>query len=285
MSNHSVFCADSDAPSESVPTPERLARENLPLAKYLAAEKARTAQHVNLDDLISAAMFGLAKAALSYEPERGIPFGAFARHQINWAMLDEMRGADPAGERGRVKIQRVSVAAEAVRTRTGRDATLAELAKESGLDEDVVADALQLDAMVRTATSFEAHFDADEGRQAADLTSSVILPEHAAEQSETRAMLLRVVEALPAAMKHVICGIYMEDRMVKDIAAELGVSHAYVSKLRRNGLGLMREALEAWETGGEGDRGTKIKAEFFEAVFGRPPRRAQGLSDELLVAS
>lgn len=270
---------------ESSPTPDQLARENLPLAKYLAVEKARTAQHVDLDDLISAAMLGLARAALAYEPERGIPFGAFARHQINWAMLDEMRGADPAGERGRAKIQHVRAAADGLRARTGRDATVAELAQESGLTEDAVADALQLDAMVRTATSFEAHFDAEDGRQAVDLTARVILPDHAAEQSETRAMLLRVVEALPAAMKHVVRGVYLEDRMVKDLADELGVSHAYVSKLRRNGLALMREALEAWETGGEGDRGTKIRAEFFEAVFGRPPRRAHGRPDELLVAS
>ena len=285
MSSRSVFSADSASHPGPAPTADQLARDNLPLAKYLAVEKARTAQHVDLDDLMSAAHLGLARAALSYEPERGIPFGAFARHQINWAMLDEMRGADPAGERGRAKIQRVTVAAEVVRARLGRAGTVAELAKESGLDEDAVAGALRLDDMVRTATSFEAHFDAEDGRQAADLTDSVILPEHAVEQSETRDMLRRVVEALPDAMQQVIRGIYLEDRMVKDLAEELGVSHAYVSKLRRSGLTLMREAMEAWEAGAEGDRGTKTKAEFFDAVFGGAGRRAPRRNGELLAAS
>ncbi|MFE7843673.1 sigma-70 family RNA polymerase sigma factor [Microbacterium sp. NPDC057407] len=289
MSSRYVFSADSADARRSGPSPDDLARENVPLAKFLAVEKARTARHVDLDDLMSAAMLGLARAAQSYEPERGIPFGAFARNQINWAMLDEMRAADPAGERGRVKIQRVTVAAEAVRARTGREGTTAELARESGLDEDAVADALRLDDMVRTATSFEAHFDAEEGRQAADLTDSVILPEHAVEQSETRDMLLRVVEALPAPMQQVIRGIYLEDRMVKDLADELGVSHAYVSKVRRNGLTLMREAMEAWESGEEVDRATKTRADFFDAVFGaaarRAPRLTPGRSDELLIAS
>lgn len=289
MSSRSAFSADSAFERESSPTPDELARENVPLAKYLAVEKARTARHVDLDDLMSAAMLGLARAAQSYEPERGIPFGAFARNQINWAMLDEMRAADPAGERGRVKIQRVSVAAEAVRARTGREGTVAELAQESGLDEDAVADALRLDGMVRTATSFEAHFEAEDGRQAADLTDSVILPEHAVEESETRDMLLRVVEALPAPMQQVIRAVYLEDRMVKDLADELGVSHAYVSKVRRNGLTLMREAMEAWESGAEVDRATKTRAEFFDAVFGaapgRSPRLTAGRSGELLIAS
>ena len=284
MTSLSSLSADSVPPPGSRASAETLARENLPLAKFLAVEKARTALHVSLDDLMSAAQLGLARAAMTYEPERGIPFGAFARNQINWAMLDEMRAADPAGERGRVKIQRVRAAAEAVTARTGRTASLDELARECGLDRDAVADALQLDAMVRTSTSFEAHFDAEEGREAADLTDSVILPEHAVEQAETRRMVLRVVDALPPAMQQVIRGVYLEDRTVKDIAEELDVSHAYVSKLRRTGLTLMREAMEAWETGAAVDRGTKTKAEFFDAVFPATGLRATRPVDLLTVA-
>jgi RNA polymerase sigma factor for flagellar operon FliA len=266
----SIFDLSADSAGDAVRrlSPDQLARENAPLAKFLAVEKARTAQHVDLDDLMSAAHLGLAKAALEYDPDRGIPFGAYARSQINWAMLDEMRAADPAGERGRAKIQRVKAAEDAVLARTGRTATIAELAKESGLDVDAVAQARQLDDMVRTATSFEAHFDAEDGRQAVDLTDSIILPEHAAERSETRAMLLRVLEALPAATQHIIRGVYIEDRSVKDIAAELDVSHAYVSKLRSSGLALMREAMQEWETGEVAERSTKARSAFFQAVFG-----------------
>lgn len=254
----------------------------MPLATFLAVEKARTAAHVDLDELLSAARWGLARAALTYDPTRGIPFGAFASSQINWAMLSEMRRADPAGERSRDKIERVRLAAEVVLARTGRAATIAELSRESGLDADVVAEALTLDEMVRTATSFEEHFDPETGRQAADLTDSIILPEHAVERSETRRMLNRVIEALPEAMRQVVRGIYLEDRMVKEIAEELGVSHAYVSKLRTRGLALMREAMDAWEAGTTGDRSTKSRAEFFEAVFGTQVRGSVQTPGELI---
>ncbi|MFJ4225287.1 sigma-70 family RNA polymerase sigma factor [Microbacterium sp. NPDC089695] len=285
MLSHSALSADS-APIGAVrSTPEQLARDNMPLATFLAVEKARTAAHVDLDDLLSAARLGLARAAMTYEPERGIPFGAFASSQINWAMLSEMRRADPAGERGRDKIERVRAASELVSARTGRPASVAEVARESGLAADAVVEMMQLDEMVRGATSFEEHFDVDSGRQAADLTDAVILPDHAVEQSEMRDMLAKVVDALPTAMRQVIRGIYVDDRMVKDIAEELAVSHAYVSKLRSRGLALMREAMEAWENGSAGDRSTKAKAEFFEALFGpaAPAERARG--HELLVAS
>lgn len=268
MLRHSDVFADSESAQDAPLTPEQLARENMPLATFLAVEKARSATHVDLDDLLSAARLGLARAAMSFDPSRGIPFGAFASGQINWAMLSEMRRADPAGERSRDKIERVRVAAETVLARTGRAATTAELARESGLDAAAVAEMLKLDEMVRTATSFEAHFDVETGRQAADLTDSVILPEHAAERSELRTMLTRVIEALPEAMRNVVRGIYLEDRMVKDIAEELAVSHAYVSKLRSKALVLMREAMQAWEDGTTGDRSTKAKSEFFEVLFG-----------------
>src|SRR5690606_22935902 len=167
---------------------------------------------------MSAAQLGLARAAMAYEPERGIPFGAFARTQINWAMLTEVRAADPAGERDRDKIEAVRAAAEPVLERTGMAATPLELAKETGFNVDAVAKNLQLNDMVRTATSYEEYFSDDSGRQAIALTDSVVLPEHAAEQSETCEMLMRVMDALPDAMRTVIRAIYVDDRMVKDIA-------------------------------------------------------------------
>ncbi|WP_435745214.1 sigma-70 family RNA polymerase sigma factor [Microbacterium sp. PMB16] len=284
MLRHSDPSADSGAPAEAPVTAERLARDNMALATFLALEKARTAEHVDLDDLMSAARWGLARAALTYEPERGIPFGAFARTQINWAMLSEMRKADPAGERGRDKIELIRAAADAVLARTGRPATVAELAKESGIDAASVAEMQKLDSMVRTATSYEEHFDLESGRQAADLTDSIILPEHAALQNETRMMLVRILDALPLAMRRVIRGIYVDDRMVKDLAEELEVSHAYVSKLRTRGLALMREAMEAWENGTKGDRSSNAKAEFFGALFGPLPPASTARTGDLLPA-
>ncbi|MGJ0388370.1 sigma-70 family RNA polymerase sigma factor [Microbacterium sp. CGR1] len=284
MLSNSGVSADSGTSADIPPTPDQLARDNMPLATFLAVEKARSATHVDLDDLLSAARLGLARAAMSYDASRGIPFGAFASSQINWAMLSEMRRADPAGERGRDKIERLRVAAETVLARTGRAASIAELSRESGLDVEAVSEMMQLDEMVRTAISFDEHFDVETGRQAVDLTDSVILPEHAVEQSETRTMVNRVVDALPAAMQQVVRGIYLEDRMVKDIAEELAVSHAYVSKLRSRGLVLMREAMEAWENGTTGDRSTKAKTEFFEALFGPARVDTRDRSGELLVA-
>lgn len=260
----------------------------MPLATYLAVEKARSAEHVDLDDLLSAARMGLAQAAVTYDPTLGVPFGAFASTQINWAMLTELRRADPAGERSREKIKLLRVASDTVTARHDRAATAKELATESGLSLEVVIEMMKLDEMVKTTTSYEEYFAPDTGRQAVDLTSSVILPEHAVEQSEMRRTLVRMISALPEPMRLIIRGIYLEDRPLKDLAEELGVSHPYVSKLRTRALALLREAMEAWEAGTTGDRSTPTKTEFFTAVFGAAnstPSVSRAMPDGNLLAA
>lgn len=215
----------------------------MPLAVYLAVEKARTTDLLSLDDLLSAARLGLAKAAMTFDPSRGVPFGSFARGPINWSMLDELRAADPAGEYSRTKIRQVNDAAETFAQLTGRAPTIAELAAEARMSVDEVSRIRRLDDMVSSAISLDEYVEAGEGHHSASLTDSVILPEHAAERSENRTMLLNAIASLPETSQRIIRGIYLEDRMVKDLAEEMGVSHAYVSKLRRTALALMRETM------------------------------------------
>lgn len=240
----------------------------MPLATYLATQKARTADHLDLDDLLSAARVGLAQAALSFDASRGVPFSAYASSQIKWSMATEMRRFDPAGERSREKIKKLHVAIEAGTTPDGRRPTIAELVSRTGMDRETVAQHLQLDEMVRTSTSFEEHFAPDTGREAADLIDQVILPEDAAESSERRRMLARIIAALPEQMGIVIRGIYLEDRPLTEIAAQMAVSHPYVSKLRKTALALMGEAMRSWESGEDPDRSTPKRADFFDQVFG-----------------
>src|SRR5438552_17820176 len=74
-----------------------LVRENLALVQYVTSEIAhRVPSHVNRGDLVSAGMLGLAQAARSFDPERGIAFDRFAFTRIRGALLDELRGRDCA---------------------------------------------------------------------------------------------------------------------------------------------------------------------------------------------
>src|SRR5216110_2005825 len=85
---------------------DRLVRDNLPLVQYVVSEVAhRVPSHVSRSDLVSAGMLGLAQAARSYDPERGIAFDRFASTRIRGAMLDELRGRDWASRSVRARAR------------------------------------------------------------------------------------------------------------------------------------------------------------------------------------
>src|SRR5437763_17188235 len=72
-----------------------LVRSHLPLVGHLVRELlSRVPAHISREDLLSAGMAALATAAQSFDPERGIPFGAFAANRVRGALLDELRSLD-----------------------------------------------------------------------------------------------------------------------------------------------------------------------------------------------
>jgi len=70
----------------------RLIENYMPLANKLAVEKKKSLPSwVSLDDLKSAAYFGLVDAANKFDPERLISFGTYAKWRIAGEMLDFIR--------------------------------------------------------------------------------------------------------------------------------------------------------------------------------------------------
>ena len=68
---------------------ERLAADNMGLA-YSVANKYRGCG-MDMDELESAALFGLAKAALSFDPAKNIPFSSFVYPVIENAIRMDLR--------------------------------------------------------------------------------------------------------------------------------------------------------------------------------------------------
>src|SRR5688572_24939601 len=68
---------------------ESLVREHLPLVAHVVADvMVRVPRHVSRDELTSAALYGLAQAARSFDPDRGAPFEGYARRRMQGALLD-----------------------------------------------------------------------------------------------------------------------------------------------------------------------------------------------------
>jgi len=118
---------------------EQLVREHLPLVQYVVSEVAhRVPNHVSRSDLVSAGMLGLAQAARSFDPERGIAFDRFASTRIRGALLDELRGRDWASRSVRSRARGLHAAQEELTNRLGRAPSPEELAQMLGVAADTV---------------------------------------------------------------------------------------------------------------------------------------------------
>ncbi|BDZ39177.1 sigma-70 family RNA polymerase sigma factor [Microbacterium suwonense] len=216
--------------------------ENLPLVGYLASETHARATHVSREELVSAGALALVTAADAFDPELGVPFGAYARRRILGAFADEMRSMDWAPRGVRTRIKETTRVRDTLTAALGRTASTAEIATAMGVAPDEVSAALA-DAS-RSVTTIDEAYDAD-------LASLTPLPEESAIIAERRHVLQHAIQALPERMRAIVHAVYIEERPVKDVAEELGVSHSAVSQQRAEAIRLLRDALEQYYRDGQ----------------------------------
>src|SRR6476660_3245461 len=118
---------------------DQLVREHLPLVQYVVSEVAhRVPSHVSRSDLVSAGMLGLAQAARTFDPSRGIAFDRFASTRIRGALLDELRGRDWASRSVRSRARGLQATQEELTSKLGRTPTPEEIAELLQIEPEVV---------------------------------------------------------------------------------------------------------------------------------------------------
>src|SRR5262249_47703771 len=86
----------------------RLVEQSLPLVKYNGERIwARLPEGVELDDLVSAGVFGLMDAIDAFDLSRGVKFETYCVPRIRGAMLDELRTMDCVPRLVRSKASRL----------------------------------------------------------------------------------------------------------------------------------------------------------------------------------
>lgn len=101
-----------------------------------AAERlhAKLPDKVELDDLVSAGIFGLMDAIDAFDPARGVKFETYCSARIKGSILDELRSMDWVPRLVRARAHRLSKATHSLETYLGRKPTEEEVADELGLD-------------------------------------------------------------------------------------------------------------------------------------------------------
>ncbi|AAT88580.1 hypothetical protein ATY41_09770 [Leifsonia xyli subsp. xyli] len=209
------------AEKDSVNTKERdrLVTDHLPLVGYIVSDLCMKAAHLDRDELASAGNLALPRA---FDPDKGVTFASYARTRISGAISDELRSKDWVSRGMRKRIKAAQSARDDLAKTLGRTPTEDEVASLLGIGKKALAEAMHHQAT--GPVSFD------------DLA-----PDEAAEITERDVFLRTAVEALPDRLRLVVTRIFCEERQVKDVAAELGITHAAVSMTKSEAVRMLHE--------------------------------------------
>ncbi len=211
----------------------RLLEHYLPLVKYNAERIwARLPDGVELDDLMSAGVFGLMDAVDAFDLSRGVKFETYCVPRIRGAMLDELRTMDWVPRLVRSKQSKVEVARKALEAEMGRPPRPEELAVKLGVPLD------QIDSFVGEATAAnlvslnKKWYETDSYK---DVREIDILEDKKAEDPtgrlQNRDLMRLVTRGLNRNERLIVILYYYEEMTMKEIGATLNLSESRVSQM------------------------------------------------------
>jgi RNA polymerase sigma factor for flagellar operon FliA len=204
-----------------------------PLVKYNGERIwQRLPDGVELDDLISAGVFGLMDAIDAFDLERGVKFETYCVPRIRGAMLDELRTMDWVPRLVRSKASKVGNATKRLETKLGRKPTIQELAVELEMTvpeaEKMISDA----NAVGLISLNKKWYETDSYK---DVREIDILEDKKGEDPTRRIQkndLMRLVtKGLNRNERLIIILYYYEELTMKEIGATLDLSESRVSQM------------------------------------------------------
>ena len=140
-----------------------LIERHYPLVRYIAERLLQTLpKSIELDDLVSAGLFGLMDAIRGFDASRGIKFKTYCSTRIRGAILDQLRSQDWVPRLVRLKASRIERALQRLTAEYGREPTHAELARNLEMDHQDLVKEIQ-DARARAMFSLSEKWEDDDG--------------------------------------------------------------------------------------------------------------------------
>jgi RNA polymerase sigma factor FliA len=226
---------------------DRLIAEHAEFARRIALHIARRVPDwITRDDLVGAALLGLAEAAERFDETRGERFMSFAEKRIRGAVLDELRRGDIMPRRVRQKARKVGTTIRELEHALGRAPEDEEVA--AALDIPVAQYREELEHLVHmTVGAFEPE----------DFASTNEDGDSPASLTERRQILARVRDALGRLDERdtlILSLYYNEELTYAEIGEVLGVTTSRVCQLHARAVTRLRVEIETPSTG-------KVKAE------------------------
>ncbi len=218
----------------------------LPIVKYTAERVyAKLPDEVDVDDLISAGIFGLMDAVNAFDPERGVKFETYCAPRIRGAILDELRSMDWVPRLVRSRAHKLNDAAAVLEAELGRRPEPKELAKKMKLSMKEFRK-LQKDSHATAMVSLSRKwFETDSSKDVREIDiiedKRSIDPGQLVQRKDIKDLVTR---GLSRAERLIVLLYYFEEMTMKEIGETLDLSESRVSQMHSAVIDRLRTQLE-----------------------------------------
>ena len=188
----------------------------------------------NMDDLFQVGCIGLIKAIDNFDLSHEVKFSTYAVPMIEGEVKRFLR--DNSSVRVARSIKDIAYKAlkvkEELTNKLNQEPTLSMISKELNLDEVEVSHAL--DSLKDTVSMFEPIYN--DGGDTIYLSDQLEDKKTSLIDIDTKLSLREAIDKLKKKEKYIITERYMIGKTQMELAEELGISQAQISRLEKNGL-------------------------------------------------
>ncbi len=219
----------------------------LHIVKYTADRIcSKLPDKVELDDLVSAGIFGLKDAIEAFDPGRGVKFETYCSPRIRGSILDELRNMDWVPRLVRARAHRLEKALQTLEAQLGRLPSERELATEMEMPMDEFH-RLQRDASATGVVSLNNKFNENEGEK--EIREIDIIEDQRSQnpviEAQKRDLKSLLTKGLTRAEKLIIILYYYEEMTMKEIGATLDLSESRVSQMHSSIVARLKAQLNS----------------------------------------
>lgn len=223
----------------------RLIEHYLPIVRYTAERLSATLpQSVDVDDLMSAGLFGLFEAIKSFDLGRGVKFKTYCSWRVRGAILDELRANDWVPRLVRNKASMLEQKMREAEATLGRPASDLELASQMGMSVG------ELDKLMHEASAVSVCYLSDSAGDGEDSSARSDLVEDPRAGSpiddiHRKDVMEILTKELSLRERLIMILYYFEELTMREIGLALDLSESRVCQLHSRIVARLKAKLGA----------------------------------------
>jgi RNA polymerase sigma factor for flagellar operon FliA len=221
-----------------------LSEEYYPIVRYVAEKMIERLPHnVQVEDLVSAGVFGLFDAIEKFDLGRGVKFETYCVNRIRGAMLDELRHMDWVPRLTRARANKLEEAYTKLERANGRPPTDVELARELQISVEALDELYREVSGASIVSMGRRTLDKDPNQVGVDIMEDNKI-EGPLETNGRKDLLDFCKKRLSTKERYILMMYYSEDLTLKEIGQILELSESRVCQLHAKLISRLRAYLK-----------------------------------------